>query len=499
MKFKLAGNRLILSSLLILILTFIVFSCKPKAIESGSESISENDSTSNKQALPDPIDFDLDKILERDTLKVIVDNSSTSYFLYKGRPMGFEYELLERLAADLGVSLQLIITVNLAATFAKLNRGEADIIAYPLTITRERKKFVNFTHDHYTVREVLVQRKPENWRDMKLHEIEKSLIRNQVDLIGKEVYVRKSSSYLQRLKHLSEEMGGEILILEENESEDTESIIKKVADGIIPLTISDENVAMVNASYYPNIDVKTPVSFPQRIGWALRMNATKTLEKVNEWIDREKRLPDYNVLYNKYFLSPRTSLSIATSDFSSIKGSRISEYDDLIKIAAASIGWDWKLLTAMVYQESKFDKNAKSWAGAVGLMQMVSATAKSFGVKERTNPEQSITGGAKYIKYLQGLWEDKITDDAERIKFIMASYNVGPGHVFDARALARKYGRDDTLWENNVAHYLLLKSKPKYFKDPVVKSGYCRGSEPVKYVKEILTRYQQYAQLITSS
>ena len=184
------------------ILALTVFSCKPKVSESTSENIVENEGLNT---LTDPIDFDLDKILERDTLKVIVDNSSTSYFLYKGKPMGFEYELLERLAKDLGVSLKLIITVNLEATFDKLNRGEADIIAYPLTITRERKKIANFTINHYTVREVLVQRKPENWRDMKAHEIEKSLIRNQVDLIGKEVYVRKSSSYLQRLRHLSEE------------------------------------------------------------------------------------------------------------------------------------------------------------------------------------------------------------------------------------------------------------------------------------------------------
>ena len=169
------------------------------------KSVSESsiDSTGvAKDPIPEPVDLDLDKIIERDTLIAIIDNSSTSFFIYKGQPMGFEYELLKLLSKELGVNLRLIQTTSIEGAFRMLNKGEGDIIAYNLTVTTERKKIVKFTKSQYTTRQVLVQRKPENWRSMKLHEIDAQLIRNQVELIGKEVYVRNSSSYLHRLEHL---------------------------------------------------------------------------------------------------------------------------------------------------------------------------------------------------------------------------------------------------------------------------------------------------------
>ena len=233
-----------------------MYSCKKAQIESQSVKSSE------LAVISDPVDFDLDEIILNGTLKAIVDNSSTSYFIYKGQPMGYEYELLSLLADELGLKLELIITSNIDEAFEKLNTGEGD--------TKDRRKKVAFTKSHYTVRQVLVQMKPDNWRKMKLHEIEKILIRNQVSLIGKEIYVRGSSSYLDRLRNLSDEIGGDIIILEDQLNLETEALIKMVAQGEIKYTIADEDIAMVNATYYPNIDIQTPISFPQQIAWALR-------------------------------------------------------------------------------------------------------------------------------------------------------------------------------------------------------------------------------------
>jgi len=465
------------------------------------KSVSESsiDSTGVvKDPIPEPVDLDLDKIIERDTLIAIIDNSSTSFFIYKGQPMGFEYELLKLLSKELGVNLRLIQTTSIEGAFRMLNKGEGDIIAYNLTVTTERKKIVKFTKSQYTTRQVLVQRKPENWRSMKLHEIDAQLIRNQVDLIGKEVYVRNSSSYLHRLEHLSEEIGGEILIIEESEDADTEALIRRVASGDIDYTIADEDVALINTAYYPNLDVETPVSFPQRIAWAIRKNANELESRIDNWLTELQREPTYNVIYKKYFENPRVALLRARSDYSSIQGGHISEYDDLIKQWADSIGWDWKLLASQIYQESKFDPQAVSWAGAKGLMQLVDGTASEYGVRNPFNPAQSIRAGVRYLMFIDRFWSRYISDPEEKIKFVLASYNVGLGHVIDAQRLARKYGDKVDTWDNNVAYYLLHKSNPKYYKDEVVESGYCKGEEPVTYVNEILTRYTIYQQLVSS-
>lgn len=471
-------------------LVLLSVACRPNNNETKTQDIIDG------YTLPDPIDFDLAKIKERDTLIAIVDNSSTGYFLYKGQPMGYEYELLNLLAQELDVKLKLVVTKNIDEAFRKLNLGEGDIIAHNLTITKSRKEQVSFTTPHYQTRQVLVQRKPDNWRKMKLHEIEEMLIRNPIDLIGKEVYVRKGSSYFTRLKHLSEEVGGDILAVEGFADVETEALIKMVAEGVIDYTIADDDVAKVNKTYYPNIDIKTAISFPQRIAWAVRKNSPDLLEDVNHWISKMQKQTAYYVIYNKYFKNSRASYLRATSNYSSINGEHISPYDDLIKEGASQLNWDWRLLASLVFQESKFEPRAESWAGAKGLMQLLPETAAMYGANDVYNPAENVKAGVKYLIWLNKLWEDKVEDEQERLKFVLASYNVGQGHVLDARRLARKYGKDDQKWEGNVEYYMLQKSKPKYYSDPVVQSGYCRGEEPVNYVREIINRYNQYKQLI---
>ncbi|MGB5979914.1 MAG: transporter substrate-binding domain-containing protein [Cyclobacteriaceae bacterium] len=442
----------------------------------------------------DPVAFDLEKIKERGTLRAIIDNSSTGYFIYKGQPMGYEYELLNLLADYLDVKLEILPTVDIDEAFAMLNDGKGDLIAHNLTITKDRKEKADFTDHLYTVKQVLVQRKPDNWRKMKRHKIEDALVRNPIDLIGREVYVRKSSSYFTRLENLSEEVGGDIIIVEDFGDVETERLIRKVAEGEIEYTVADEDIAMVNATYYPNLDVKTAISFPQRIAWGIRKNAPDLLVEVNGWLEKMKKKPEFYVIYKKYFKNNKAIQKRGESQYASFSGNKISPYDSLIQNAALKIGWDWKLLAAQVYQESKFDPYAQSWAGAVGLMQLMPSTADSYGTKNLYSPQQSLRAGVMHIEFLQKMWASKVADSTERVKFILASYNVGAGHVLDARKLCRKYEKDPENWED-VRHFLILKSKPKYFKDPVVSLGYCRGEEPAKYVQNILEYYDHYHKL----
>ena len=446
--------------------------------------------------IPDPVDFDLDQILKRGSIKALMDNTSATYFLYKGEPMGFEYELADRFAKFLGVDLEVEIVKDFEEILIKLNKGEGDVVCHNLTVTRDRQKLVNFSDYQYLVRQVLVQRKPEGWRDLKAHEIENALLRNQVELIGKKVHVRRNSSYVERLRNLSNEIGGDIIIEEQLGDIDTESIINMVVDGEIEYTIADEDIALLNATYYPILDVKTPVSFPQQIAWACRKNAPKLLDTINIWLKEIKTTPDHNYIYQKYFLSSKDYLQRASSDYSSISGGKISPYDDLIRKYAGMYDRDWRILAAIIFQESRFNPKEVSWAGAIGLMQVRPRTGEQYGVTDLTDPEQNIKAGTSHLYWLWDYWEEEISDVEETLKFVLGSYNVGHGHIRDAMRLAEKYGKDPRKWDDNVAFYLQLKSKPKYYNDPVVQFGYCRGDEPVNYVKHIYYHYEHYKAFI---
>jgi membrane-bound lytic murein transglycosylase F len=295
-----------------------------------------------------------------------------------------------------------------------------------------------------------------------------------------------------RLRNLSEEIGGDINVIEDSTASESEGLIERVATGQIDYTVSDHQIAMVNAAYYPNLDVNTVLSLPQQIAWAVRKNAPSLLEAINDWLLLIKKEPTFMVIYNRYFKSPRTSLLRIRSDYSSVGGNKISPYDELIKRGAERLGWDWRLLASMVYQESKFKPSNESWAGARGLMQLMPETAEQFGATNRDDPRQSIRAGVNYLRYLNRYWTKFVPDETERTKFVLASYNVGLSHVIDARKLTEKYGKDPNMWDRNVAYYLLKKSEPKYYRDPIAPSGYCRCKEPYNYVRDVLERYEQY-------
>lgn len=442
---------------------------------------------------PDPkVDIDLEAIRQRGYINVLVDNNSISYFIYKGQPMGYEYELLNLLAKELNVDLKIKVTSGVERAIDQLNTGEGDLLAFPLTITKDRTRYVTFTKPHFNTYQVLVQRKPDNWRRMGIDDINDSLIRNPVELVGKEVYVLPGTSFELRLKNLSEEIGGDILIKRDTASAESESLIRKVALGDIPYTISDHMIANVNASYYPNLDVMTPISVMQQVAWATRKNSPQLQQAINTWLAKVKKEATFMVIYNRYFKSPRTSLVRMQSDYSSIGGNKLSPFDSLLKKGASELGWDWRLLASLVYQESHFLPKGESWAGARGLMQLMPGTAKRFGAINLDDPRQSIKAGVGYLKYLDKYWAKKVVDPDERLKFILASYNVGLSHIIDARKLAEKHGKDPSLWEENVEYYLTRKSDPKFYRDPVVMAGYCKCEEPVNYVRDILDRYDEY-------
>ncbi len=434
----------------------------------------------------------IEQIRESGKLRVVTDYNSTSYFILRGQPLGYQYELLQELANFLEVNLEVVANNKLQEKFDLLENEEVDLIAVNLTVTKERKEFLDFTVPHTQTRQVLVQKKPTHWEKLSKSSMNDSLISNQLDLAGKTIHVQSKSTYLKRLQNLSDEIGDNINIIESKDG--VEKLIEQVSSGKIEYTICDENVAMVNATYYDNIDISLPVSFPQNLAWAVKKGDDDLREVIDAWLTDFKKTNRYSLYYKKYFKNKRTS-NIVESEYYAISSGAISPYDDYIKEYSNSIGWDWRLVASMMYQESRFNPEAKSWAGAYGLMQLMPNTAKKFGLSSSSPPKQHIRAGISFIKWLDKLYEE-IEDDEERAKFVLASYNVGPGHVMDAQRLAEKNGKNPNIWLNNVDNYLLLKSERKYYSDPVVKYGYCRGTETFNYVTQVMERYNHYKNFV---
>ena len=437
----------------------------------------------------------LERIREKGSLRVVTEYNSISYFIYRGQPLGFQYEMLQALANHLDLELEVVVNNELDQNFRDLEEGNVDLIAMNLTVTSERKKNVDFTVPLLQTRQVLVQRKPKHWEDMNQRQLQSNVLWNQLDLAGKTVYVQSGSVYADRLRSLSDEIGGGIDIREVQF--ESEQLVQRVALGEIDYTVCDENVGLVNSLYFPQLDVSTAISFPQNVAWAVHPQSDSLRTEINRWLSEYKHDRKYAILYNKYFKNRHVYRSIH-SEYYTLGSGKISQYDDIIKRESERIGWDWRLLASVIYQESRFNPEAESWAGAYGLMQLMPVTAKNYGITRTSPPADHIRAGVSFIKWLDDRFIDDITDKSERIKFILASYNIGYGHIEDARRLAERYGDDPNIWYGSVEEWLLKKSDPKYYNDQVVKYGYARGIETYNFVKEVIDRYEHYKNIVNS-
>ena len=437
----------------------------------------------------------LDIIRSKGILRVVTEYNSISYFIYRGQPLGFQYEMLQDLANHMDLDLEVSVSNDLEQNFLDLEESKVDLIAMSLTITSERKEEVAFTLPFLQTRQVLVQRKPEKWEQMNRKQLESSLIRNQLNLAGKEVHVQAGSVYADRLRTLSDEIGRGIII---NEVQlESEQLVHRVALGEIDYAICDENVGLVNTTYFPQLDVGTAISFPQHVAWAVHPGSDSLKAEIDEWLATYRSTRNYALLYNKYFKNRHSYRSIH-SEYYTLGSGKISQYDDIIKKESERIGWDWRLLASLIFQESRFNPQAESWAGAYGLMQLMPTTARNYGITKNSPASDQIRAGTTFIKWLDNRFIDEISDPEERIKFILASYNIGYGHIEDARRLALRYDEDPNIWFGVVEDWLLKKSDPKYYNDQVVKHGYARGIETHKFVKEVIDRYEHYKNIVNS-
>ena len=428
-----------------------------------------------------PVESDLPDIRKKGIITAVTISSSTSYFLYRDQPMGYEYEMIKEFADAQGLELSLVIAENIPRLTEILLNGEADIVAYPITYDRQKTDELTYCGIEQESHQVLVQRANR----------EDTLITDVTGLIGKEVYVKSNTSYFDRLEHLNQELGGGIIIRDaEQDTLSTEDLIEKVSQGQIKYTVSDDKTARLNKTYYWNIDINLEVSFNQRSSWVVRKGSPQLADAINEWAASSDAKRSYQARTKRYFEISKKPWEAFMPE---VKVGQISPYDGLFKRYAQKLGWDWQLLASISYQESHFDPFVVSWAGAQGIMGIMPATARGFGVSpdDLYDPEVSIDTGVKcFLAFRKGFAD--IEDPLERTKMTLASYNAGIGHVYDAQRLAEKYGKDPHVWDNNVADFIRLKSDPQYYNDPVCKFGYFRGMETFNYVNEVIRRYNYY-------
>ncbi len=419
-----------------------------------------------------------------DTLRVVTLYSPTSYFIYRDSEMGYDYDLVKRLASDKKMTLDLTVAQSLSRAVELLDSGKVDLIAYEVPVTAEYLKRVvpcgveNVTH------QVLVQ--PGKSRQPVLDDV--------TQLVGREVYVEKDSKYYHRMLNLNEELGGGIIVKPvERDTLITEDLIAMVKSGEIPLTVVDSDIASLNQTYYPDLDVSLPVSFPQRSAWAVARGNRWLADSINAWARQEAPKRQRNTLLKRYFEQSKKSEIPEKLDIDFTKG-HMSPYDDLFRRNAEKIGWDWRLLSAVGYVESHYNPSAVSWAGARGIMQLMPATARGLGLDSENiaDNEANVAAAVKLLGQLDGSFKKLVKNPDERIKFILASYNAGLGHIFDAIAIARHQGLSPDVWDGNVAEAMTLKSNPEIYNDPILcKHGYFRWRETYEYVHKVMSCYTE--------
>jgi membrane-bound lytic murein transglycosylase F len=424
---------------------------------------------------------DLGGIKRRRVLRVLLPNNAASYFLHRGELHGFEYELAKAFADAHKLRLEVIVPDTHEQLLDWLRDGRGDVAAGFLEPSAALKaRGLAFSRNyHYAARHLVM-----------------AIDGDQGDrqaLTGLTVTVRRSSPYWSDLVRL-QQSGAAFELVAAAEDIETEELIAQVAIGDIEATVADGHLLDIELAR--GLPVRSAMKLSEERGHsvAVRAENKQLLAALDRFIKAQYKGLVYNVLYKKYFTNPRQVRSLAAGRLGGDNGEGLSPYDEIIRKYADQYGFDWRLITAQMYQESRFDPAAKSFAGAEGLLQVMPRTARFMGFGDISRPEEGIHAGVKYLQWVRDRFEPTLPFN-ERMWFTLAAYNAGHGHVQDARRLARQKGWDGDRWFDHTEKAMLLLSKDRYAKKS--RYGYVRGIEPVSYVRNIRRRYRAYVDIAT--
>jgi membrane-bound lytic murein transglycosylase F len=400
-----------------------------------------------------------------EVLRVIMMFHAADYFIYKGTPIGFQYELLKELEKALGINMVINIETDASNIPKEVYRGNFDIAIMDLPQCNFLLPLFERSIPHSYSHPVLVSGKTTDTANSK-----KILVSNDFFAI---LFFDDDSPY------------SNYQIRKTNEYS-TEELFEQVENGEIQYMICDYNQAITLMPFYSNVRIleKAGPEFERR--WILNHKNVQLNENINHWLLDFKKTKKYRYLLRKYFTS---TSSLLNSSFSVNQKKGISPYDAIIQKYAQQYGFDWRFVASIMYQESKFIAGLTGKGGSYGLMQMMPVTMEHYGISENDDHEAHIRAGVKHLNRLRNYFDD--IEEEKQLYFIAAAYNAGSGHIFDARRLCDKYNEDYTDWQN-VAKYLKLKSHRDIVADSVVRNGYFPGAHTVNYTQQVMNRYEGY-------
>ncbi len=413
----------------------------------------------------------LDKIKANKTLNVVLLNAPSTYYIGPEGPQGFEYDLLNSYAQYLDVDLNITSANTIKEALELSNNSNIHITSASLSKTKEREKTFNFGPSYFEVQEQVICH-----RGMLSSG---KFPRNIEDLSGLRIVVGESTSYAQTIQDLQAE--GYDINASFTAEYSTEELLEQVSTNEIDCTIADSNIYALNLRYFTEMRVAFTVSGREQLAWTLSPDSKELEANMYSWLNSFNQsgalaqLKDHYYSYVMFFDYYNTKMFYKRID------SRLPKYKKYFMEMATKYEVPWTLLAAMSYQESHWNPKAKSFTGVRGMMMLTRNTARLLGVKNRLDAKQSIHGGARHLNNLMKLIPEGIHGE-NHLKFALASYNIGLGHILDARKLAVTMGYDENSWKD-LKEVLPLLSQKKYYK--TLKYGYARGSEPVRYVESI--------------
>lgn len=422
---------------------------------------------------------ELEQVLKSGEIKILTRNDPTTYYEDADGKTGFEYDLVMLFAEHLDVQPRFIVPDTFMGLLQMLALNEANFAAAGLTITPSRKQLFNFTPSYYKVTQQLIYHKS-RIKPRDLNHLERGILE-----------VVAGSSHAENLRQLK--LSNPDLDWYENDEESSEELVQSVNEGLIDYTISDSNQSEMMQGMYPDLRVAFDISKPESIAWAFPKTGDSSLYLAAvRFLNEIKSDGTLKYLIEKHFSHTRAINYVGNCTFRKHIKQRLPDYINFFKAAAKKHQLDWKLLAAMGYQESHWDKDARSPTGVRGIMMLTQSTARMMEIKDRTDPKSSIDGGAKYLIRVRDKIPDRIAEP-DRTWMALASYNVGFGHLEDARKLTKQLGGDPDKWAD-VKQRLPLLSKKKWHSK--TRHGYARGNEPVTYVENIRSYYDILSWLV---
>lgn len=413
----------------------------------------------------------LEKIKHKKVLNVLLLNSPTTYYIGTEGPTGFEYDLLLAYSKSLGVKLHIKTVHTIKEALALSKDPNLDIISASITKTQKRSKILNFGPSYFEVQEqVICSRRMQKGSKFP---------RDVEDLSGLKIVVGEDTSYAETISDLQSD-GFDINVTYSPDLS-TEELLEEVSKHKIDCTIADSNIYALNLRYFPEIAMAFTISGREQLAWIFPKASPKLEQNMYEWLNSYNQEGKMTQLKDHYYSYVLFFDYYNTKMFYKRMKTRLPKYEKYFKEAATKFGIPWALLASISYQESHWNPKAKSYTGVRGLMMLTRHTAKLLNVKNRLDPKQSIVGGTRHIKQMIKFVPKDVTGE-NRLKFALAAYNIGLGHIRDAQTLAKEIGLNPNVW-SDLKIVLPLLSQKKYYRD--LKYGYARGEEPVKYVESI--------------